>query len=95
VLPDDDPSDRIMHRKDVAVLALCYVDDGLVATRTTRGVDALVELVESIFELRKLGEPSGQRSPQWTSWEPRYSANGELTPSPSCRRQRRALLGRH
>jgi hypothetical protein len=46
-----------MHRKDVAVLALFYVDDGLVAARTTRGVDALVDLVELIFEIRKFGEP--------------------------------------
>jgi hypothetical protein len=43
-----------MHGKDRTVLALFYVDDGLVAARTAREADVLVDLVESIFEIRKL-----------------------------------------
>jgi hypothetical protein len=34
-----------------------YVDDGLVAAKTTAEADALVDLVGSMFEIRKLGEP--------------------------------------
>jgi hypothetical protein len=34
-----------------------YVDDGLVAAKTMAEVDALVDLVGSMFEIRKLGEP--------------------------------------
>jgi hypothetical protein len=33
------------------------VDDGLVAAKTAVEADALVDLVESMFEIRKLGEP--------------------------------------
>jgi hypothetical protein len=57
VQSDADPSLWILHGKDGAVMALFYVDDGLVAARTTEEADALVELVESIFQIRKLGEP--------------------------------------
>jgi hypothetical protein len=34
-----------------------YVDDGLVAAKTTAEADALVDLLGSMFEIRKLGEP--------------------------------------
>jgi hypothetical protein len=44
----------IMHGKDGAVLALFSVDDGLMAARTAMEADVLVDLVESIFEIRKL-----------------------------------------
>jgi hypothetical protein len=57
VQSDSDPSLWILHGKDGAVLALFYVDDGLVAARTGEQADALVDLVASIFEIRKLGEP--------------------------------------
>jgi hypothetical protein len=46
-----------MHGKDGALLALFYVDDGLVAARTAKEANVLVDLLESIFELRKLEEP--------------------------------------
>jgi hypothetical protein len=45
---------RIMHRKEGAVLALFHVEDGLVAARTAKESDALVDLVESIFKSSKL-----------------------------------------
>jgi hypothetical protein len=38
------------------VLTVFYVDEGLVAARTVAGVDALVELVGSIFEIKALRE---------------------------------------
>jgi hypothetical protein len=57
VQSDTDPSLWILHGKDGAVLALFYVDDGLVAAKRGEEADALVELVGSIFEIRKLGEP--------------------------------------
>jgi hypothetical protein len=34
-----------------------YVDDGLVAAQTAEEADGLVNLIASIFEIRKLGEP--------------------------------------
>jgi hypothetical protein len=34
-----------------------YVDDGLVAAKTAAEADALVDLVRSMFEIQKLGEP--------------------------------------
>jgi hypothetical protein len=34
-----------------------YVDDGFVATKTAAEADALVDLVGSMFEIQKLGEP--------------------------------------
>jgi hypothetical protein len=57
VQSDADPSWRIMHGKGGAVLAQFYVDDGLVAARTAKEADALVDLVESVFAIRKLKEP--------------------------------------
>jgi hypothetical protein len=50
-----DPSLWIIRGRDGAVLSLFYVDNGLVAARA-KEADALVNLVESIFEIRKLGE---------------------------------------
>jgi hypothetical protein len=47
----------IVNGEDGAVLSLFYVDDGLVAARTPKEADALVDLMESIFAIRKLGEP--------------------------------------
>jgi hypothetical protein len=34
-----------------------YVDDGMVAAQTAEEADDLVDLIASIFETRKLGEP--------------------------------------
>jgi hypothetical protein len=51
------PSLWIVNGEDGAVLSLFYVDDGLVAARTPKEADALVDLMESIFAIRKLGEP--------------------------------------
>jgi hypothetical protein len=57
VQSDADPSLWIVPGKDGAVLALFDVDDGLEAARTTKEVDALVDLLESVFEVRRPGEP--------------------------------------
>jgi hypothetical protein len=54
---DDDPALWILHGEGGAVLVMFYVDDGLVAAKTTAEADALVDLVGSMFEIRKLGEP--------------------------------------
>jgi Reverse transcriptase (RNA-dependent DNA polymerase) len=52
-----DPSLWIRHGEGDAVLAMFYVDDGLVAARTAAEADALVALVASMFAIRALGEP--------------------------------------
>lgn len=54
---DADPALWILHGGEGAVLAMFYVDDGLVAARTVAEADALVELVASMFAIRALGEP--------------------------------------
>jgi hypothetical protein len=54
---DADPALWILHGKGGAVLAMFYVDDGLVAAKTVAEADALVDLVESMFEIWKIGEP--------------------------------------
>ena len=53
---DADPALWILHGGEGAVLAMLYVDDGLVAARTV-AEDALVELVASMFAIRASGEP--------------------------------------
>jgi hypothetical protein len=52
-----DPSLWILRSESGAILAMFYVDDGLVAARTAAEADALVDLVASMFAIRKLGEP--------------------------------------
>jgi hypothetical protein len=52
-----DPSFWILYSKDGAVLAMFYVDDGMVAARNDVEADALVDVIASIFEIRRLGEP--------------------------------------
>jgi hypothetical protein len=54
---DADPALWSLHGEGGAVLAMFYVDDGLVAAKTTAEADALVDLVGSMFEIRKLREP--------------------------------------
>ena len=54
---DADPSLWILHGEGGAVLAMFYVDDGLVAARTAAEADALVEMVAGMFAIRALGEP--------------------------------------
>jgi hypothetical protein len=54
---DADPALWILHGKGGAVLAMFYVDDGLVAAKTAAEADALVDLVGSMFKIRKMGEP--------------------------------------
>jgi hypothetical protein len=54
---NDDPSLWILHGEHGAIMAMLYVDDGLVAARTAEEADALVDLVASMFATRKLGEP--------------------------------------
>jgi hypothetical protein len=57
VQSDADPSLWIFHGDGGAVMAMFYVDDGLVAARTAAEADALVDLVASMFSIRALGEP--------------------------------------
>jgi hypothetical protein len=57
VQSDADPSLWILHGRDGAVLAMFYVDDGLVAARTAKEADDLVALVASMFDIHALGEP--------------------------------------
>jgi hypothetical protein len=54
---DANPALWILHGKGGAVLAMFYVDDGLVAAKTVAEADALVDLVGSMFDIRKIGEP--------------------------------------
>jgi hypothetical protein len=57
VQSDADPSLWIFYGEGGAILTMFYVDDGMVAVRTNAEADALVDLIGSIFEVRKLGEP--------------------------------------
>ncbi|MEY2931251.1 MAG: hypothetical protein RL033_2000 [Pseudomonadota bacterium] len=52
-----DPALWILHGENGAVMAMFYVDDGLVAARTAAEADALVDLVGTMFKIRRLGEP--------------------------------------
>jgi hypothetical protein len=54
---DADPSLWILYGEGGAILTMFYVDDGMVAARTHAEADALVDLIGSVFEVRKLGEP--------------------------------------
>jgi hypothetical protein len=56
------PSLWIVHGKDGVVLSLFYVDDGLVAARTSQEPDAMVYLVESAGRapMRGLAWPSAE-----------------------------------
>ena len=57
VQAESDPSLWILHGEAGATLAMFYVDDGMVAARTTAEADALVDMVAAMFEIRRLGEP--------------------------------------
>jgi hypothetical protein len=48
---------RIQRDERGVVLTMFYVDDGMVAARTSSEADALVGKVEGMFSIRKLGEP--------------------------------------
>jgi hypothetical protein len=52
-----DSSPWILYGKSGAVLAMFYVDDGMVAARTDAEADALADTMASIFEIRRLGVP--------------------------------------
>jgi hypothetical protein len=54
---DEDPALWTLHGKRGAVLAMFYVDNGLVATKKAKHDNALEELVASVFLLRACGEP--------------------------------------
>jgi hypothetical protein len=54
---DADPALWILLGDGDNVLAMFYVDDGLVAARTAAEADALVEIVASMLAIRSLGEP--------------------------------------
>jgi hypothetical protein len=47
----------VLRGEGGAVLVMLYVDDGLVAAKIAAEADALVDLVGSMFEIWKLGEP--------------------------------------
>jgi hypothetical protein len=47
----------IICSKDGAVLTMFYVDDGMVAARNGVEADALVDVIASIFEIRRVREP--------------------------------------
>ena len=57
VQSNSDPALWILHGEGGAILAMIYVDDGLVAARTAAEADALVALIASMFETRVIGEP--------------------------------------
>jgi hypothetical protein len=57
VQSDSDPSLWILYGERGAIMAMFYVDDGLVAARTSEEADGLVDLIGSMFKIRKLGEP--------------------------------------
>jgi hypothetical protein len=57
VQSDADPALWILHVEGGAVLAMSYVDDGVVKANAVEQTDALVELVASMFAIRALGEP--------------------------------------
>jgi hypothetical protein len=58
---DADPALWILHGTGCAVLAMFYVDDGLVAAKIVAEADALVDLVGSMFEIRKIEEPMADK----------------------------------
>jgi Reverse transcriptase (RNA-dependent DNA polymerase)/gag-polypeptide of LTR copia-type/Integrase core domain/GAG-pre-integrase domain len=55
---DADPSLFLLRGPGGCVLALFYVDDGLVAAKTAGEADALVARIGKVFNIRALGEPS-------------------------------------
>jgi hypothetical protein len=57
VQSDADPALWILHVEGGAVLAMSYVDDGVVEANAVEQADALVVLVASMFAIRALGEP--------------------------------------
>jgi hypothetical protein len=57
VQSDADPAQWILFGDGGTVLAMFYVDDGLLAARTAPEADALVELVAGMFANCSLGEP--------------------------------------
>jgi hypothetical protein len=54
---DADPALWVLRGEGGAVLVMFYVDDGLGAAKTAAEADAPEDLVGSMFEIRKLGEP--------------------------------------
>jgi hypothetical protein len=58
VQSDTDPSLWLVKGDTGAVVAMFYVDDGLVAAPTAEEADAIVDKMGTIFEIRKLGEPT-------------------------------------
>jgi hypothetical protein len=54
---DADPGLWILRGEGGAVLAMIYVDDGLVAARTAAEADALVALIGRLFKIRAIGAP--------------------------------------
>jgi hypothetical protein len=52
-----DPSLWILYSKGGDVLTMFYIDDGMVAARNGAEAEALVDVIASIFEIRRLGEP--------------------------------------
>jgi hypothetical protein len=52
-----DPGLWLLYGENGAVMCMFYVDDGLAAARSDEEAEALVDLVASMFAIRRLGEP--------------------------------------
>ena len=52
-----DPALWILYGAGGAVLSMFYVDDGLVAAKADEEADALVDLIESMFAIRRIVDP--------------------------------------
>jgi hypothetical protein len=52
-----DPGLWILKSEGGVVLTMFYVDDGMVAAWTVEEAEGLVDLIASIFETARLGEP--------------------------------------
>jgi hypothetical protein len=55
---ESDPSMFVMHSDEGRLLALVYVDDGIVGGVDAAGVQRVLEIIQSCFDVRLLGEPS-------------------------------------
>ena len=52
-----DPGLWLLYGENEAIICMFYVDDGLAAARSDEEAEALVDLVASMFAIRRLGEP--------------------------------------
>ena len=57
VVSEADPSMFLLHSNAGRVIAVIYVDDGIVAAKGQAEVRRVVDIIESSFEIRRMGEP--------------------------------------